>query len=114
MRAKNKDLRARIAFSEDARAHAMYDVMKVRTIQKVCVNAQKTAESQIKSCQNMIYTKDKELTEALNQLAKAQGLLAKLGVPGYAEPQETTGTYESCTFLILLSLGFGIVKLLML
>ncbi|KAL2494461.1 hypothetical protein Fot_38218 [Forsythia ovata] len=86
MRAKNKDLRARLAFSEDARARATYDVMKTRTIQKPCVDAQKKAESQLKSCQSLIYAKDKELTGALNELAKAQGLLAKLGAPGYAEP----------------------------
>ncbi|KAL2488151.1 hypothetical protein Fot_41443 [Forsythia ovata] len=90
--AENKDLRRRLAFFEDARARAMYDVMKVRTIQKACVDAQKTVESQLKSCQNMIYAKDKELTEALNELGKAQGLLAKLGVPGYAEPQGPTRT----------------------
>ncbi|KAL2521140.1 hypothetical protein Fot_25063 [Forsythia ovata] len=86
MRAENKDLLARLAFSEDARARATYDVMRAWTIQKACFDAQKTAESQLKSCQNMIYAKDKELTEALNELAKAHGLLAKLGAPGYAEP----------------------------
>ncbi|KAL2550431.1 Uncharacterized protein Fot_11961 [Forsythia ovata] len=59
----------------------MYDVIKARTIQKACVKAQKTAESQLKSCQNAIYAKDKELTEVLSELSKAQGLLAKLGVP---------------------------------
>ncbi|KAL2551804.1 hypothetical protein Fot_05423 [Forsythia ovata] len=106
MRAENKDLQARLSFSEDTRARATYDVMKSWTIQKACVDAQKTAESQLKSCQNVIYTKDKELIEALNELAKAQDLLAKLGVPGYAEPQETTGTYESCTFLMVLSSWF--------
>ncbi|KAL2520157.1 hypothetical protein Fot_24080 [Forsythia ovata] len=92
LRAENKYLRARLAFSEDTRAHATYNVMKARTIQKACVDAQKTAESQLKSCQNMIYAKDKELTEALNELAKAQGLLAKLRVHGYAEPQGPTRT----------------------
>ncbi|KAL2529777.1 hypothetical protein Fot_22378 [Forsythia ovata] len=84
-RVENKDLQEQLVFSEDARACATYDVIKARTIQRVCVNAQKTAESQLKSCQNMIYAKDKKLTEALNELSKAQGLLAKLGVPGYAE-----------------------------
>ncbi|KAL2529338.1 hypothetical protein Fot_21939 [Forsythia ovata] len=86
MRAENKDLWARLTFSEDARACATYDVMKARTIQKACVDAQKKAGLQLKSCQSMIYAKDKELTEALNELAKAQGLLAKLGALGYAEP----------------------------
>ncbi|KAL2515264.1 Uncharacterized protein Fot_29235 [Forsythia ovata] len=33
----------------------------------------------------MIHAKDKELTEVLNELTKAKGLLAKLGVPGYTE-----------------------------
>ncbi|KAL2494814.1 Uncharacterized protein Fot_38571 [Forsythia ovata] len=86
MHAKNKDLQARLVFSEDVRARATYDVMRAQTIQKVCFDAQKMAESQLKSCQNMIYAKDKELTKALNELAKTQGLLAKLGAPGYAEP----------------------------
>ncbi|KAL2488101.1 hypothetical protein Fot_41393 [Forsythia ovata] len=35
----------------------------------------------------MIQAKDKELTEVLNELTKAKGLLAKLGVPGYAETE---------------------------
>ncbi|KAL2489347.1 hypothetical protein Fot_42639 [Forsythia ovata] len=86
MRAENKDLQARLVFSKDARAHATYGVMKALTIQKVCVDAQKKTESQLKSCQSMIHAKDKELTEALSMLAKAQGLLAKLGAPSYAEP----------------------------
>ncbi|KAL2495743.1 hypothetical protein Fot_39500 [Forsythia ovata] len=86
MRAENKDLRARLVFSEDARALATYDVTNARTIQKVCVDAQKKAKSQLKSCQSMIHAKDKKLTEVLSELAKAQGLLAKLGAPGYVEP----------------------------
>ncbi|KAL2469095.1 hypothetical protein Fot_50671 [Forsythia ovata] len=85
MRAEVKRLRARLAFSEDARSRATYDVTKAQTIQKACVVAQKKAESQLKSCQNMIQAKDKELTEVSNELAKAKGLLAKLGVPGYTE-----------------------------
>ncbi|KAL2545221.1 Uncharacterized protein Fot_14454 [Forsythia ovata] len=86
MRAENKHLQARLAFSEDARTRATYDVTKAQTIQKACVDARKKAESQLKSCQGMIHAKDKELTEALSELAKAKGLLAKLGAPGYAEP----------------------------
>ncbi|KAL2493817.1 hypothetical protein Fot_37574 [Forsythia ovata] len=92
MRVENKHLRARLAFFENARTCATYDVTKAQTIQKACVNAQKKAESQLKSCQSMIHAKDKELTESLCELAKAKGLLAKLRAPGYAEPQETTGT----------------------
>ncbi|KAL2558573.1 hypothetical protein Fot_03312 [Forsythia ovata] len=86
MRAKNKHLRARLAFSEDARTRATYDVTKAQTIQKACVVARKKAESQIKSCQSMIQAKNKEMTEVLSELGKAKGLLAKLGAPGYAEP----------------------------
>ncbi|KAL2459738.1 hypothetical protein Fot_54482 [Forsythia ovata] len=81
MRAEIKRLRARLAFSEDARSCATYDVTKAQTIQKACIIAQKKAESQLKSCQNMIQAKDRELTEVLNELAKAKSLLAKLGVP---------------------------------
>ncbi|KAL2550481.1 hypothetical protein Fot_12011 [Forsythia ovata] len=86
MRAENKHLRARHAFSEDARTRATYDVTKAQTIQKACVVARKKAESQLKSCHSMIQAKDKELTEVLSDLAKAKGLLDKLGAPGYAEP----------------------------
>ncbi|KAL2495387.1 hypothetical protein Fot_39144 [Forsythia ovata] len=81
MRAEVKRLWARLAFSEDARSRATFDVTKAQTIQKACVVAQKKAESQLKSCQNMIQAKDRELTEVSNELAKAKGLLAKLGVP---------------------------------
>ncbi|KAL2538716.1 Uncharacterized protein Fot_20107 [Forsythia ovata] len=85
MRAEVKRLRARLAFLENARNRATYDVTKDQTIQKACIVAQKKAESQLKSCQNMIQAKDRELTEVSNELAKAKGLLAKLGVPGYTE-----------------------------
>ncbi|KAL2550072.1 hypothetical protein Fot_11602 [Forsythia ovata] len=85
MRAEVKRLRARLAFSEDARSRTTYDVTKAQTIQNACVVAQKKAESQLKSCQNMIQAKDKELTEVSNELAKAKGLLEKLGIPGYTE-----------------------------
>ncbi|KAL2507737.1 Uncharacterized protein Fot_31384 [Forsythia ovata] len=85
MRAEIKRLWARLAFSEDVRTRATYDVTNAQTIQKACIVAQKKAESQLKSCQNMIQAKDRELTEVLNELAKAKSLLAKLGVPGYTE-----------------------------
>ncbi|KAL2559782.1 hypothetical protein Fot_04521 [Forsythia ovata] len=85
LRAENKRLRARLAFSEDAQTRAMYDVTKAQTIQKACVVARKKAESQLKSCQSMIQAKGKELNEVLNGLTKAKGLLAKLGVPGYTK-----------------------------
>ncbi|KAL2538391.1 hypothetical protein Fot_19782 [Forsythia ovata] len=85
MRAENKRLWARLAFSEDARTQATYDVTKAQTIQKTCVVVRKKAESPLKSCQSMIQAKDKELTEVLNELTKAKDLLAKLGVPGYTE-----------------------------
>ncbi|KAL2553469.1 hypothetical protein Fot_07088 [Forsythia ovata] len=45
LRTENKDLQGRLAFSEDARARATYDITRARTIQKACVDAQKTAES---------------------------------------------------------------------
>ncbi|KAL2494310.1 hypothetical protein Fot_38067 [Forsythia ovata] len=107
MCAENKHLRARLTFSEDARARATYDVTKAQTIQKACVDARNKAESQLKSCQSMIHAKDKELTEALSELTKAKGLLAKLGAPGYAEP------LESCTCLVAMPFGYAIVKFIM-
>ncbi|KAL2501296.1 hypothetical protein Fot_35144 [Forsythia ovata] len=87
LRSDNKDLREQLAFYEDARARAIYDITKAKTIQRECVQAQKKAESQLRSCQNMVHAKDKELSEALNELSRAQYLLAKLGVPGYANPK---------------------------
>ncbi|KAL2559203.1 hypothetical protein Fot_03942 [Forsythia ovata] len=89
---ENKDLWEQLAFFKDARAHAIYDITKAKTIQRVCVQAQKTAESQLRSCQNMIHAKDKELTEALTELSKAKGLLANFGVTGYTDPKGPTGT----------------------
>ncbi|KAL2545033.1 Uncharacterized protein Fot_14266 [Forsythia ovata] len=44
LHSENKDLRERLAFSEDARARAIYDVTKAKRIQSVCVQAQKKAE----------------------------------------------------------------------
>ncbi|KAL2520919.1 hypothetical protein Fot_24842 [Forsythia ovata] len=92
LRSENKDLWEQLAFSEDARARAIYDITKVKTIQRACVQAQKKAESQLRSYQNMVHAKDKELTEMLNELSRAQDLLAKLGVPSYADPKGLTGT----------------------
>ncbi|KAL2493648.1 hypothetical protein Fot_37405 [Forsythia ovata] len=89
---KNKDLREQLVFSENSRARALYNVTKANRIQSVCVQAQKKVESQLRSCQNMIHAKDKELSEALSELSRAHDLLANLGVPGYADPQGPTGT----------------------
>ncbi|KAL2549246.1 hypothetical protein Fot_10776 [Forsythia ovata] len=71
LRSKNKDFQEQLAFSEDARARAIYDITKAKTIQKACVQAQKKAESQLRSCQDMVYAKDKELTEALTKFSRA-------------------------------------------
>ncbi|KAL2538386.1 Uncharacterized protein Fot_19777 [Forsythia ovata] len=89
---ENKDIREQLTFSEDARARAIYDITRAKKIQRTCVQAQKKTESQLRSCQSMIHAKDKELTEVLIELSKAQGMLAKLGVPGYADPEGPTGT----------------------
>ncbi|KAL2545495.1 hypothetical protein Fot_14728 [Forsythia ovata] len=92
LRLENKDLREQLAFSEDARARDIYDITKANRIQSACVQAQKKAESQLRSCQSMVHSKDKELIEALTELSKVHGLLAKLGVLGYEEPEGPTGT----------------------
>ncbi|KAL2538466.1 hypothetical protein Fot_19857 [Forsythia ovata] len=92
LRAKNKDLQEQLVFPKDARARAIYDVTKAKRILSVCVQAQKKAKSQLRSCQNMIHAKDKELTEALSELSRAQDLLAYLGISGYADPKSPTGT----------------------
>ncbi|KAL2482782.1 Uncharacterized protein Fot_44226 [Forsythia ovata] len=92
LRLENKDLREQLTFLEDARARAIYDITKAKRIQSACVQAQKKAESQLRSCQSTVHDKYNELTEALTKLSKAQGLLANLGVPGYEDPEGPTGT----------------------
>ncbi|KAL2538964.1 hypothetical protein Fot_20355 [Forsythia ovata] len=57
LRVENKDLQEQLVFSEDARARAIYDVAKAEKIQGACVQAQKKAESQLRSCQNMVHAK---------------------------------------------------------
>ncbi|KAL2514535.1 uncharacterized protein Fot_28506 [Forsythia ovata] len=91
LRLENKDLRELLAFSEDARARSIYNITKAKMIQRACVQVQRKAESQLRSCQNMIHAKDKELIEALTELSKAQGLLANLEVPSYADPMGPPG-----------------------
>ncbi|KAL2489326.1 Uncharacterized protein Fot_42618 [Forsythia ovata] len=107
LHSENKDLRAELAFSEEARARAIYDITKTGTIQRACVQAQRTAESQLRACQNMIHAKDKELTEALTELSRAKDLLANLGVPGYADPKGPTRTYGKYIYLRFSPVDFG-------
>ncbi|KAL2559153.1 hypothetical protein Fot_03892 [Forsythia ovata] len=89
---ENKDLREQLTFSENARTHAIYDITKAGTIQMTCVQVQRTAESQLRDCQNMIHAKDKELTNALAELSKSKGLLVNLGVAGYTNHKGPIGT----------------------
>ncbi|KAL2558881.1 hypothetical protein Fot_03620 [Forsythia ovata] len=84
MRLENQTLRSELAVFEDAIARATYD--------KACAQAQRKAESQLRVCQNMGHAKDKELTEALAELSKANDMLASLGIPGYADPKDPVGT----------------------
>ncbi|KAL2520673.1 hypothetical protein Fot_24596 [Forsythia ovata] len=65
LRLENKALCARLAILEDDRAQAMFKVTKARTIQKMCAQAQKKAELQLKVCEEMVHAQHKELTEAL-------------------------------------------------
>ncbi|KAL2504307.1 Uncharacterized protein Adt_19928 [Abeliophyllum distichum] len=91
LRAENNDLYARLAFSDDARARATYDVAKVQTIQRTCLAAQRKAETQLRSTQSIIHAKDKELNETLAELSKAKKQLASHGVPGYANLEDPSG-----------------------
>ncbi|KAL2494005.1 hypothetical protein Fot_37891 [Forsythia ovata] len=45
LRSENKDLRVQLAFFEDTRARAIFDITKAGMIQRACVQAQRTAES---------------------------------------------------------------------
>ncbi|KAL2529227.1 hypothetical protein Fot_21828 [Forsythia ovata] len=87
---ENQTLRSELAVSEDARARAIYNITKSGTIEKTCVQAQRKTELQLRACQNMVYAKDKELTEALEELSKGNDLLANLGVPG--DPKDLART----------------------
>ncbi|KAL2559392.1 hypothetical protein Fot_04131 [Forsythia ovata] len=89
---ENKALRAQLAVTEDARARTIYEITKSGTIQRMYVQAQNKAESQLRICQNMVHAKEKELTEALAELSKAKDLLANLEVPDYADPKDPIGT----------------------
>ncbi|KAL2494119.1 hypothetical protein Fot_37876 [Forsythia ovata] len=92
LRLENKALHAQLAVIEDARAQVINNITKSRIIQTMCVQAQKKAESQLRVCQNMIHTKDKELTEVLAELSKVKDLLANLGVPDYADHKDPART----------------------
>ncbi|KAL2494365.1 Uncharacterized protein Fot_38122 [Forsythia ovata] len=89
LRSENNAICEQFVVVEDARAPAVYDVTKSGMIQMMCAQVQKKAESQLWS---MVHAKDKELTEALAKLSKAKDLLANLGVSGYADPKDPTGT----------------------
>ncbi|KAL2548936.1 hypothetical protein Fot_10466 [Forsythia ovata] len=92
LRLENKTLFVQLVVTKDESALAIYDITKSGTLQRMCVQAQKKAESQLRVCQNMVHAKDKELTVALAELSKAKDLLANLGVPDYADPKDPTGT----------------------
>ncbi|KAL2494141.1 hypothetical protein Fot_37898 [Forsythia ovata] len=92
LRLENKALHAQLAVIEDARAQVINNITKSRIIQMMCVQAQKKAESQLRVCQNMIHTKDKELTEVLAELSKVKDLLANLGIPDYADHKDPART----------------------
>ncbi|KAL2552653.1 hypothetical protein Fot_06272 [Forsythia ovata] len=64
LRLENQTLRSELEISEDARVRAIYDITKSGTIQRVCVQAQRKVESQLRASQNMVHAKYKELTEA--------------------------------------------------
>ncbi|KAL2501695.1 Uncharacterized protein Fot_35543 [Forsythia ovata] len=89
LHSKNKALHARLAIVEDARAQAVFKITKSETTQKVCAQASKKAELQLKVFEDMFHAKHKELTKALAELLKANGLLANLGVLGYADPKDS-------------------------
>ncbi|KAL2488345.1 hypothetical protein Fot_41637 [Forsythia ovata] len=46
-------IRVQLAVTEDARARVVYDITKSRTIQGMCAQAQRKAESQLRACQNI-------------------------------------------------------------
>ncbi|KAL2493614.1 hypothetical protein Fot_37371 [Forsythia ovata] len=80
------------AFGKAADKAELAELLKLAEMYTSRSHAQKKAESQLRSCQDMVHAKDKELTEALNELSRAHDLLIKLRVPGYVNPKSPTGT----------------------
>ncbi|KAL2529404.1 hypothetical protein Fot_22005 [Forsythia ovata] len=78
---KVDELRSKVVGAED-----------IDTLHSENIRPFKKAESQLRACQNMVHAKDKELTEALAELSKANDLLTILGVPGYADLKDPAGT----------------------
>ncbi|KAL2558706.1 hypothetical protein Fot_03445 [Forsythia ovata] len=91
LRSENKTLHSKLTLADEARAQAKYKLIKFETIQRMCINAWKQAEVKLKVCEDMSYTKHKELAEALADLSKANELLAKLGASSCADPKESMG-----------------------
>ncbi|KAL2515549.1 hypothetical protein Fot_29520 [Forsythia ovata] len=94
LRSENKILRSRLAVSKDARTQAEFKIIKSETIQRLSVSAQKQAELKLKVCEDMAYTKHKQLTEALVELTKAKELLATIETSGYTDPKDSAETLE--------------------
>ncbi|KAL2488794.1 hypothetical protein Fot_42086 [Forsythia ovata] len=92
LRSKHKIVCSRLAVSKDARVQAEFKIIKSETIQRLSISAGKQAELKLKVCEDMAYTKHKQLAEALTELAKAKELLAKLGIPGYANSKGSAET----------------------
>ncbi|KAL2514660.1 hypothetical protein Fot_28631 [Forsythia ovata] len=88
----NKILRSRLAIYKDAKAQVEFKIIKSETIQRLSVSARKKSGLKLKVCEDMAYTKHKQLAEAMAALAKAKVLLAKLGIPGYANPKGSVET----------------------
>ncbi|KAL2488770.1 hypothetical protein Fot_42062 [Forsythia ovata] len=92
LRSEKKILHSRFTISEDARAQAEFKIIKYETIQRLSVSVRKKAELKLKVCEDMAYTKHKQLAEALVEVANAKELLTKLRIPGYTKSKGSAET----------------------
>ncbi|KAL2517602.1 hypothetical protein Adt_13849 [Abeliophyllum distichum] len=87
-----KNLSTQLAVSKDTRARAEYDIVKSSTIQRMCILAQRKAESQLQSCQKIIQDKDRKLTKALEELSRVKDLLANQTSLSCSNPKDPSGS----------------------
>ncbi|KAL2514740.1 hypothetical protein Fot_28711 [Forsythia ovata] len=86
---EKKILCSRLVVSEDARTQAEFKIIKSKTIQRFSVSARKQVELKLKVCEDMDYTKHKQLTKALAEL-----WMAILWVSGYTDSKVSAEVYE--------------------
>ncbi|KAL2552848.1 hypothetical protein Fot_06516 [Forsythia ovata] len=88
-RLENQTFRSELKVSKDAKAQAIYNITKYGTIQRMCVQAQKKAESQLRACQNMVHAKDKKIDRGPGRVIEGQGSVGQSWGPWLCRSQES-------------------------